>query len=49
MCVVDALKLFLSTFKLPGESQQIERIMEAFANQYFDDQIIVRNALRIKF
>lgn len=41
MSVVDALKQFLSTFKLPGESQQIERIMEAFAHRYYKDQIIV--------
>lgn len=35
MSLVAALREVLSTFKLPGEAQQIERIMEAFAHQYF--------------
>eukprot|EP01117_Protostelium_nocturnum_P001259 TRINITY_DN1157_c0_g1_i1.p1 TRINITY_DN1157_c0_g1~~TRINITY_DN1157_c0_g1_i1.p1 ORF type:complete len:1157 (+),score=243.01 TRINITY_DN1157_c0_g1_i1:169-3639(+) len=30
----DALRLFLSKFALPGEAQQIDKIMEAFATQY---------------
>lgn len=30
----EALREFLSTFRLPGESQQIERIFEKFASQY---------------
>merc|ERR1711998_351384 len=29
-----ALRFFLSLFRLPGEAQQIDRIMEAFAKQY---------------
>ena len=29
-----ALRRFLTTFHLPGEAQKIERIVEAFANQY---------------
>ena len=31
------MRLFLSLFRLPGESQQIERILEAFAHVYFSD------------
>lgn len=30
----EALREFLSAFRLPGESQQIEQIFEKFANQY---------------
>lgn len=29
-----ALRMFLTTFHLPGEAQKIERIVEAFAAQY---------------
>ncbi|KAH8584189.1 sec7 domain containing [Cryptosporidium sp. chipmunk genotype I] len=36
--VVLALREVLSTFKLPGESQQIERIMESFSYEYFIQQ-----------
>lgn len=31
-----ALRLFLSCFRLPGEAQCIDRIMEAFAARYFE-------------
>lgn len=31
----ESLRFFLESFRLPGESQQIERIMEHFANTYF--------------
>ncbi|PIA13396.1 Sec7-domain-containing protein, partial [Coemansia reversa NRRL 1564] len=31
----EALRRLLGTFRLPGESQQIERIMETFADAYF--------------
>eukprot|EP00055_Hartaetosiga_balthica_P007774 m.27307 g.27307 ORF g.27307 m.27307 type:complete len:396 (+) comp5929_c0_seq1:73-1260(+) len=31
---VDSLRLYLSSFRLPGESQKIDRMMEAFANAY---------------
>ncbi|CAG8632618.1 9478_t:CDS:2, partial [Ambispora leptoticha] len=31
---VDALRSFLQTFRLPGESQKISRIMEKFADRY---------------
>lgn len=32
-----AMRLLLSRFKLPGEAQQIERIVEGFANVYHQD------------
>ncbi|KNC98965.1 uncharacterized protein SPPG_05921 [Spizellomyces punctatus DAOM BR117] len=32
----EALRLLLESFRLPGESQQIERIMQNFASAYFD-------------
>nr|CAD1822467.1 unnamed protein product [Ananas comosus var. bracteatus] len=31
-----ALRLFLETFRLPGESQKIQRILEAFAERYYE-------------
>ncbi|KAG0261591.1 Brefeldin A-inhibited guanine nucleotide-exchange protein 2 [Mortierella polycephala] len=31
---VDALRMFLQTFRLPGESQKIDRLMEKFADRY---------------
>ncbi|CAG8577855.1 2424_t:CDS:2, partial [Racocetra persica] len=31
---VDALRSFLQTFRLPGEAQKIDRIMEKFADRY---------------
>ncbi|TYZ68326.1 hypothetical protein PybrP1_007605 [[Pythium] brassicae (nom. inval.)] len=31
----DALRLFLAKFRLPGEAQKIDRMMEAFSKQYF--------------
>ncbi|RHY75648.1 hypothetical protein DYB38_013755 [Aphanomyces astaci] len=31
MPLVDALRTFLGAFRLPGEAQQIDRILEAFA------------------
>jgi len=31
-----ALRLFLESFRLPGESQKIDRIMQAFATHYFN-------------
>lgn len=31
-----ALRMFLSSFRLPGEAQCIDRIMEAFAHRYFE-------------
>ena len=35
--IVQALRLFLSTFQLPGEGQKIDRIIEHFASKYYDD------------
>ncbi|KAJ1674096.1 GDP/GTP exchange factor for ARF, partial [Spiromyces aspiralis] len=32
----EALRMILGTFRLPGESQQIERIMETFATAFFE-------------
>ncbi|TPX61513.1 hypothetical protein PhCBS80983_g01054 [Powellomyces hirtus] len=32
----EALRMLLESFRLPGESQQIERIVEVFAAAYFD-------------
>ena len=31
----DALRKFLSVFRLPGEAQKIERIVEAFSGQFY--------------
>jgi Sec7-like guanine-nucleotide exchange factor len=33
----DALRKFLSAFRLPGEAQKIERIMETFSAQFYDN------------
>ncbi|KAI6657545.1 Cytohesin-like protein [Oopsacas minuta] len=32
--LVDALRLFLSSFHLPGEAPKVDRLMEAFSKQY---------------
>lgn len=32
----NALRIFLETFRLPGESQKIQRVLEAFAESYFE-------------
>ncbi|KAJ4835386.1 hypothetical protein Tsubulata_010547 [Turnera subulata] len=31
-----ALRIFLGTFRLPGESQKIQRVLEAFAERYYE-------------
>lgn len=31
-----ALRLFLETFRLPGEAQKIERVLEAFSERYYE-------------
>ncbi|KAJ3187144.1 Brefeldin A-inhibited guanine nucleotide-exchange protein 1 [Gaertneriomyces sp. JEL0708] len=36
MGFVAALRAFLQTFRLPGEAQKIDRIMEKFADRYFE-------------
>jgi brefeldin A-inhibited guanine nucleotide-exchange protein len=33
---VDALRLFLQSFRLPGEAQKIDRFMLKFAERYMD-------------
>lgn len=32
----DALRVFLSEFRLPGEGQKIDRILEIFAKEYYE-------------
>ncbi|EEF32377.1 pattern formation protein, putative [Ricinus communis] len=36
MSLDTALRLFLGTFRLPGESQKIQRVLEAFAERYYE-------------
>ncbi|CAN8273142.1 unnamed protein product [Cochlearia groenlandica] len=38
-----ALRLFVGTFKLPGESQKIQRVLEAFSERYYEQspQILI--------
>ena len=36
MGFVSALRLLLSRFRLPGEAQKIDRIMEKFAGRYYE-------------
>ncbi|KAK7321529.1 hypothetical protein VNO77_32270 [Canavalia gladiata] len=36
MTVDTALRLFLETFRLPGESQKIQRVLEAFSERYYE-------------
>ncbi|XP_051125843.1 ARF guanine-nucleotide exchange factor GNL2 [Andrographis paniculata] len=38
MVVYTALRTYLETFRLPGESQKIQRILEAFSERYYDQQ-----------
>ncbi|XVF34803.1 hypothetical protein REPUB_Repub18cG0089900 [Reevesia pubescens] len=38
MILDSALRTFLETFRLPGESQKIQRILEAFSERFFDQQ-----------
>ena len=35
--IIEALRLFLSTFQLPQEGQKIDRIIEDFASKYYND------------
>lgn len=35
--IVESLREYLATFNLAGESQQIDRIVEIFANKYLTD------------
>ncbi|XP_052207942.1 LOW QUALITY PROTEIN: ARF guanine-nucleotide exchange factor GNOM-like [Diospyros lotus] len=36
MTLDTALRVFLETFRLPGESQKIQRVLEAFAERYYE-------------
>ncbi|CAK7323053.1 unnamed protein product [Dovyalis caffra] len=36
MSLDTALRLFLQTFRLPGESQKIQRVLEAFSERYYE-------------
>lgn len=38
MILDTALRTYLETFRLPGESQKIHRILEAFADRFYDQQ-----------
>ncbi|CAK7334922.1 unnamed protein product [Dovyalis caffra] len=38
MILDTALRTFLATFRLPGESQKIQRILEAFSDKFYDQQ-----------
>ncbi|XP_043725582.1 ARF guanine-nucleotide exchange factor GNL2-like [Telopea speciosissima] len=38
MILDTALRTFLETFRLPGESQKIHRILEAFSEKFYDQQ-----------
>ncbi|OMJ92856.1 hypothetical protein SteCoe_4306 [Stentor coeruleus] len=35
--IVEAIRMFLSSFRLPGEGQVVDRIMQKFASQYYKD------------
>ncbi|XP_013613538.1 PREDICTED: ARF guanine-nucleotide exchange factor GNL1 [Brassica oleracea var. oleracea] len=39
----NALRLFVGTFRLPGESQKIQRVLEAFSERYYEQspQILI--------
>ncbi|KAF2299608.1 hypothetical protein GH714_039285 [Hevea brasiliensis] len=38
MILDTALRTYLATFRLPGESQKIQRILEAFSERFYDQQ-----------
>lgn len=38
MALDNALRNYLETFRLPGESQKIQRILEAFSERFYDQQ-----------
>jgi brefeldin A-inhibited guanine nucleotide-exchange protein len=35
--IIDSIRLYLSSFTLPGEGQKIDRIMQYFGNKYYKD------------
>jgi brefeldin A-inhibited guanine nucleotide-exchange protein len=45
---VEALRAFLQSFRLPGEAQKIDRLMEKFADRYSSVTLINRQVLRRK-
>ncbi|XP_028804972.1 ARF guanine-nucleotide exchange factor GNL2-like [Neltuma alba] len=38
MALDTALRFYLETFRLPGESQKIQRVLEAFSERFYDQQ-----------
>lgn len=36
MLFTDAIRIYLESFRLPGESQKIERIMSCFAGRFYE-------------
>ncbi|EPS60000.1 hypothetical protein M569_14803, partial [Genlisea aurea] len=41
MNIDTALRLFLETFRLPGESQKIQRVLEAFSERYYEQSPLI--------
>ena len=35
--IIQGMRIFLSTFQLPSEGQQIDRVLESFSSKYFED------------
>ena len=35
--IIQALRIFLSTFQLPAEGQKIDRVLESFASKFYND------------
>jgi hypothetical protein len=42
----EGLRIMLETFRLPGEAQQIERVVETFSGTYFNS---IKGILCVKF
>ena len=43
--IIQALRIFLSTFQLPSEGQKIDRVIESFSSKYYNDNnILFKNA-----
>ncbi|RDX67026.1 ARF guanine-nucleotide exchange factor GNOM, partial [Mucuna pruriens] len=41
MMLDTALRIFLETFRLPGESQKIQRVLEAFSERYYEQSPLI--------
>ncbi|KAL5717592.1 hypothetical protein ACHQM5_010574 [Ranunculus cassubicifolius] len=41
MSLDTALRVFLETFRLPGESQKIQRVLEAFSERYYEQSPLI--------